>query len=133
MISSDRVYLSGAITGIQRQHYIERFKLAEKLLRDEGYSRIVNPVRVWACRWPWLFKIMGYRFTLLYDLWLLTRCQRIYKIPSWQKSRGANIESAVSYNLDIYLIPKDIRHRIDLKLEKLIQTQEKEGEEQGIN
>lgn len=122
MISA-KVYISGAISGTKRKHYNERFAMAERMLREAGYDNIVNPTRVWACRWPWLFKIVGYRLTLLYDLFLLMRCQRIYKIPGWKQSRGAQIESAVAYNFNLYLIGNDERRRMDAELEKLIALQ----------
>lgn len=122
MISA-KVYISGAISGIKRKHYNERFAMAERMLREAGYDNIVNPTRVWACRWPWLFKVVGYRLTLLYDLFLLMRCQRIYKIPGWKQSRGAQIESAVAYNFNLYLIGNDERRRMDAELEKLIASQ----------
>lgn len=117
--SHNRVYISGPITGLAQQQYVQRFSLAERILREEGYHAIVNPTRVWASRWPWLYKIVGYRLTLLYDLWLLSRCQRIYKMPGWKQSRGAQIESCLAYNLDIFLVAKPIRDRIDKELSEL--------------
>lgn len=96
--NKDLIYISGPMSSVQREQYIARFRLAEQLLRRQGYTHIVNPVRVWTCRFPWLFRIIGYRLTLFYDLWLLTRCNRIYKMPGWQQSHGANIESCVAYH-----------------------------------
>ena len=103
-----RVYISGPMSGLEREHYLEIFKLAEQSLRAHGYTKVVNPIRVWACRWPWLYRIVGYRLTLLYDLWLLMRCDLIYKLPGWQQSRGANIESCVAYHFKIYPVPDNI-------------------------
>jgi len=125
MISA-KVYISGAISGIKRKHYNERFAMAERMLREAGYDNIVNPTRVWACRWPWLFKVVGYRLTLLYDLFLLMRCQRIYKIPGWKQSRGAQIESAVAYNFNLFLIGNETRRCMDSEIETLIKQQSEE-------
>ena len=118
--SHDRVYISGPMTGLTRQQYIRQFQLAEKLLRQQGYHSIVNPTRVWTCRFPWLFRIIGYRLTLLYDLWLLTRCNRIYKIPGWKKSRGAQIESCAAFHFAVYNLAYPVREPIDKELEQLI-------------
>ena len=103
-----RVYISGPMSGLEREHYLEIFKRAEQSLRSQGYTKVVNPIRVWACRWPWLYRIVGYRLTLLYDLWLLMQCDQIYKLPGWRDSRGANIESCVAYHFKIYPVPDNI-------------------------
>lgn len=107
------------MSGLEREQYLELFKRAEQALRDQGYRNIVNPIRVWACRWPWLYRIVGYRLTLFYDLWLLTRCDLIYKIPGWKESRGANIESCVAYHFKIWPVPKQDIAKLDKKLAKL--------------
>ena len=96
----EKVYISGRMSGVPREEYLQMFRNAEKLLRKEGFVRIVNPVRVWVCRWHWLWRILAgitsentiYTLVLLYDLWLLSRCDTIYMMPGWSESRGANIE-----------------------------------------
>lgn len=128
-MSKDKVYISGAITGVPRDFYLERFSTAEQLLKQKGYRRVVNPTRVWACRWPWLYKVVGYRLTLFYDLWLLMRCQRIYRMPGWQQSHGANIESCMAYHLNIYPLAKPVRDAMDKEVEKLIKQQERRAEQ----
>jgi hypothetical protein len=102
-----KVYLSGKITGLPREEYTENFKRAEEALRQLGYRRIVNPIKVWACRWNWLYKIAGYKLTLLYDLWLLMRSDMIYRMPGWGGSRGVKIESYVALQMGVWPIPKD--------------------------
>lgn len=127
-----RIYISGQISGLDRSQYMERFSEAERLLHESGYSDIVNPTRVWVCRFPWLYramkKLLGsqtlYSLILLYDLFLLMRCQRIYKVPGWKLSCGAQIESAVAYNFNLYTVIRDNRERIDRELEKIIKRQE---------
>jgi hypothetical protein len=111
------------MSSVQREQYIARFRLAEQLLRQQGYTHIVNPVRVWTCRFPWLFRIIGYKLTLFYDLWLLTRCNRIYKMPGWQQSRGANIESCVAYHFGVFGLAKPARDVLDKAIEKLVRKQ----------
>lgn len=123
MISLDRIYISGPMSALPREQYIQRFLYAEELLRKEGYVNIVNPIRVWSCRWPWLYKIVGYRLTLLYDLFLLMRCQRIYKLPDWRNSHGASIESCVAYHFNIFLLARPVRDALDQLMETMIKEQ----------
>ena len=112
-----RVYISGQMTGIPREEYLARFAKAEELLKQEGYA-VVNPARLLPSRWPWLYRLMGYRLTLLYDLWRLSHCDLIYKIPGWKESHGANIESCWAFHMGIYLLPLNMRDKIDKKVAK---------------
>lgn len=116
-----KVYISGPMSNLTREHYMELFRRAEQSLRAQGYTKVVNPIRVWACRWPWLYRIVGYRLTLLYDLLLLMHCDLIYKIPGWQESRGANIESCVAYHFKIWPVPQSVIGRLDKRLAKLME------------
>ena len=109
------------MSGVPREQYLEMFRRAEQSLRDQGYRNIVNPINVWSCRWPWLYKIVGYRLTLLYDLWLLMRCDQIYKLPGWRDSRGANIESCVAFHFKIWPVPQADIKKLDKKLAKLME------------
>ena len=116
-----RVYISGPMSNLSREQYLELFKRAEQSLRSQGYTRVVNPIRVWACRWPWLYRIVGYRLTLLYDLWLLMRCDQIYKLPGWRDSKGANIESCVAFHFKIWPVPDSQTKKLDKRLAKLVE------------
>ena len=116
-----RVYISGPMSGLDRELYLKMFRRAEQSLRSQGYTRVVNPIRVWACRWPWLYRIVGYRLTLLYDLWLLMRCDQIYKLPGWRDSKGANIESCVAFHFKIWPVPDSQTKKLDKRLAKLIE------------
>jgi len=87
-----RVYISGPMTGQERREYLRNFYQAEERLRRAGFREIVNPTKLAPCRWPWLYRLMGYRLTLAYDLWHLRRCTHIYMMGGWQSSRGARLE-----------------------------------------
>ena len=132
-MKQNRVYISGPMTdketGFVSEVNLQAFREAEKLLRERGYRHIVNPIRVWVCRWPWLYRIMervvgcdtAYYLTLLYDLWLLRRCDLIYKLPGWRDSRGANIESCVAYHFKIWPVPQADIKKLDKRLAKLME------------
>ena len=130
MKTTKRIYISGPMSGVPRDQYLEMFRRAEQSLRSNGYTKVVNPIRVWVCRWPWLYRIVGYRLTLLYDLWMLTRCDLIYKIPGWKESRGANIESCVAYHFKIWSVPFSQTKKLDKKLAKLKDKWNKKQNEQ---
>ena len=123
-----RVYISGPMSNLSREQYLEIFRRAEQSLRSQGYRKIVNPIRVWACRWPWLYRLVGYRLTLLYDLWLLMRCDQIYKLPGWRDSKGANIESCVAFHFKIWPMPESQTKRLDKRLAKLQEKWNKNNE-----
>jgi hypothetical protein len=126
-----RLYLSGPMTdkatGEVSDANIEAFIKAFHYIRQNTPYRIVNPTSVWMCRYPWMYRLLrrlvgsewAYRLVLLYDLILLMRSDYIYKIPGWQQSRGANIESCVAYHLKIYQMPAKIKDPIDKKIAKM--------------
>ena len=119
-----KVYISGMISGMEREQYRKMFGIAETMLREKGYKP-VNPTRFFLSRhYQRLCRLIGhqsaYDLTLLYDLWRLMRCDLIYKIPGWQQSRGANIESCVAYHFKIYPMSKEVVGKIDKRLEKII-------------
>ena len=90
-----RIYISGPISGIDRAVYLSAFAEAERRLRAKGYDTL-NPTRLPPSRWLWIYKVMGYRLTLLYDLWHLMRCDGITMLAGWEQSRGARLEKATA-------------------------------------
>ena len=123
-----KVYISGQMSGLPREEYLARFAKAERLLRYEGFT-VVNPARLLPSRWPWLYRLMGYKLTLMYDLWQLSKCDIIYKMPGWRESHGANIESCWAYHMSISLLFPKMREKMDKKMAKFIEK-EKEREEE---
>ena len=123
----ETVYISGKITGLQRSTYLSHFAHAEQLLRREGY-RVVNPTRFAVCRWPWLYLLIGYEKTLLYDLWRMTHCQRIFLIPGWQDSQGARIESFTAHVLGIYRLPHGKKDELEKEMKEWMEKHEADHE-----
>jgi hypothetical protein len=104
-----KIYISGPMTdratGRVSKANIEDFYQAERQLREAGYTQIVNPARVWACRFHWLYKIVVYRLTLWYDLQLLNRCHAICLLPGWEDSTGAYAEFSLAFRRDLFVLP----------------------------
>ena len=116
-----RIYLSGGMSGVERADYVRRFGEAERILRRHGYG-CINPCRVWACRWPWIYmamewvlgKRLAYAAVLAYDLLLLmTRADGIAMLPGWQASRGAQIENYVAFHFPMMGISKAAAEEIE--------------------
>ena len=116
-----RIYLSGGISGVERADYVRRFGEAERILRRHWYG-CINPCRVWACRWPWIYRAMelvlgkrlAYAVCLCYDLLLLmTRADGIAMLPGWQASRGAQIENYTARHFPMMGISKAAAEEID--------------------
>ena len=87
-----KVYLSGRMSGLAHEIWRWRFVQWEVLLSQQGYE-VVNPADTMIARHPWLYRIVGYRLTLWYDLRLLHKCDRIFMVGSdWNVSKGARLE-----------------------------------------
>ena len=87
-----KVYLSGRMSGIPTELWRWRFRMAEKGLKICG-NKVVNPADTMIARHLWLYRLLGYRFTLWYDLRLLKKCDAIFMVGNdWQQSRGARLE-----------------------------------------
>lgn len=104
MIKRKKVYISGPISGLAREEYLRRFMIAEVMLRVRGYD-VCNPTRLAPCRWLWLYRLLGYYKTLLYDLWHMEHCDYILRLPGWSESTGAQIESYVATLTGIKEVP----------------------------
>lgn len=82
---SNRIYISGAITGTD--DYMERFAKAERKLTEKGYL-VVNPAKVNAQ----LPEDTDYEDYMRMSFCMLGMCDAIYMLRGWSKSCGANRE-----------------------------------------
>ncbi len=89
-----RIYLSGRMSGLPREVWWNHFLLAQyELEAKHGNVQVVNPADTLIARHQWLYKIVGYRVTLAFDLWLLKHCDYICMVGNdWRQSRGARME-----------------------------------------
>ena len=109
------------MSSVERADYVRRFSEADKILRKHGYG-VINPCRVWPCRWPWIYRAMecalGKRLTyaviLAYDLILImTRADGIAMLPGWEQSRGARIENYVARHFPMMGISRQAAEEIE--------------------
>lgn len=89
-----KVYLSGRMSGLSADTWRWRFSQKKVLLEwDRDDVTVVNPADTTIARHPWMYRLVGYRFTLWYDLRLLRRCTHISMVGNdWHQSRGARLE-----------------------------------------
>ena len=81
------------MSGLSEGEWRMRFAKARGLVWCRYQMDCVNPADTIIARHPWLYRIVGYRLTLAYDLWLLKHCTHIHMVgDDWQQSRGARLE-----------------------------------------
>ena len=98
-----KVYLSGAMSHVPRETWRWRFATVQIILEEQRWQ-VLNPADTIIARHPWLYRIVGYRLTLWYDLQLLKRCTHICMVENdWHLSRGARLErmKARQWNIKI--------------------------------
>jgi hypothetical protein len=94
-------YISGPVTGYKNENR-EAFFSAEKKLAAEKY-RVINPARIGdkviskkpLAKWPDFMRE---------DLKYLLKCNSVYMLIGWKKSRGARIEHFLSKILEMKII-----------------------------
>lgn len=92
-----RLYLSGAMSGIE-DHNFPAFRAAAEKLRAAGYE-VEDPSEKGIVEgWTW-------EQYLRWDLRQLTFCDALAMLPGWLDSRGANLEAHVAKALGMPVMP----------------------------
>lgn len=103
-MKTKRVYLSGRMSGVPLVIWRWGFSIAKDTLERQGYE-VINPADTLIAMHPLLYRIVGYRLTLWYDLRLLRRCTYIYMVGNdWHLSRGARLERMKARKWNIKLL-----------------------------
>lgn len=88
------VYISGQISGIPHSEALINFCYAEELLKCAGLKTI-NPL-------TYVHDVNGtWKDFMIQDIRLLFKCNAIYMLAGWQKSKGARIEHAIAVELNM--------------------------------
>jgi hypothetical protein len=93
--NANRIYLSGAISGLPHDACVAKFETAEKIMQQYGYE-VANPIKIALYQegktWH---EYMGE------CLAVLPLCGSILMLPCWHQSRGAQVEHATALALGI--------------------------------
>lgn len=81
---NQKLFISGRVSGLKPDTVRKNFSKVERKYRDIGYD-VVNPTKICSRDWCWLR-------CMVVCLYALYKCDIVYMIPNWKKSRGARIE-----------------------------------------
>lgn len=101
LIAGQLCYLSGPISGLDKEVAIERFKRAEEICKRNGAAAVFNPLNIHRQRNR---KEWTYHQHMLADLHTLTTNHKsdglpsyvLVRLPGWSTSEGAKVEDAVA-------------------------------------
>lgn len=94
-----RIYISGPVTDNTR--YREQFGAAERLLRIKGW-KVCNPVKHEKDGNEWSYYIRK-------DIRKLLKCDAIYMMRGWSKSKGARLERILADSLGMRIVYEEER------------------------
>ena len=92
-----RIYLSGKITGLEKEVYSRQFARAESFYKTSGFE-VINPVKIG----EEVLKInpkAEWQDFMIRDLEALRTCTHIALLEGWEESKGAKMEKAEAEKL----------------------------------
>ncbi|HAX95618.1 MAG TPA: nucleoside 2-deoxyribosyltransferase [Prolixibacteraceae bacterium] len=99
-----KIYISGKITGLKPEQFMPVFEKAESLLREAGYTNIVNPTKLG------IHTGEDWSRAMAICMPELETCDAIYMLDNWRESFGARHElhRAMHRRIRIMFGPEDI-------------------------
>jgi len=93
-----KIYISGKISGIPLKQVKAKFDYADRELRQLGYTRIINPLNIkHRMNATW-------REFMENDIIELVKCDGIYMLLDYKKSKGAMLELHIAKKLGLEII-----------------------------
>jgi hypothetical protein len=83
----EKIYIAGKITGLEEEVYEKNFEVAENKLKELGYIKIVNPVKL--CKDKGL---TTWDECMLVCLKEVFSSDKLFVMDNWIRSQGAKIE-----------------------------------------
>lgn len=96
-----RVYIIGAVTGLDPEDVRNKFAHSELQLKNMGMVP-VNPISFVPEGAPWV-QAMRLCIKALVD------CDAVFLQPDWQESKGGVLELMIARNLDMTILTESIR------------------------
>lgn len=97
-----RIYLSGKITGLDKEEYTKQFAKAEAFYKAGGFD-VVNPVTIGEAILKNNPKAKWEDF-MQEDLKALRTCTHIVLLEGWEESKGAKMEKAEAEKLGLEIM-----------------------------
>jgi hypothetical protein len=98
-----RIYISGPMSGLKQEDYVNRFACAETGIRhDYKGCQVINPVAVTLYK-----QDMSYEELMQIDLDLLATCDAIYLMRGWSQSLGCNRELGYALGRDMIILREE--------------------------
>ena len=97
-----RIYLSGKITGREKEDYTRQFARAESFYKTGGFD-VVNPVKIG----EEVLKInpkAEWQDFMIRDLEALRTCTHIALLEGWEDSKGAKMEKAEAEKMGLEIM-----------------------------
>ena len=97
-----RIYLSGKITGREKEDYSRQFARAETFYKTSGFD-VENPVKIG----EEVLKInpkAEWQDFMIRDLEALRTCTHIVLLEGWEESKGAKMEKAEAEKLGLEIM-----------------------------
>ena len=97
-----RIYLSGKITGLDKEVYSRQFERAETFYKTGGFD-VVNPVKIG----EEVLKInpkAEWQDFMIRDLEALRTCTHIALLEGWEDSKGAKMEKAEAEKMGLEIM-----------------------------
>lgn len=92
-MNGKKVYIIGAVTGLEREEVEVKFEKAAQALKGMGMIP-VNPVVLVPSSTSWTSAMKKCITEML-------TCDAVLMLPDWEASRGATLEVAIARNLSI--------------------------------